>query len=76
MFGFFFTDASEAPLNFDKVNACDQERFNQFFHLALKEGLYFAPSAFEASFVSMADDEQLMAQVTIKLENVFKALVA
>jgi len=36
------------------VMACDKERFNRFFHAMLDQGIYFAPSAFEAGFVSAA----------------------
>ena len=53
MFGFFFTD--ERTVNtYDKVMACDVERFKRFFHGMLDEGIYFAPSAFEAGFLSAA----------------------
>jgi len=53
MFGFFFTDE---PLvdRYSKVMACDVERFKRFFHGMLDEGIYFAPSAFEAGFLSAA----------------------
>ncbi|MEE9446394.1 MAG: glutamate-1-semialdehyde 2,1-aminomutase [Arenicellales bacterium] len=53
MFGLFFTDADKVQ-NFDDVMACDGERFNQFFHGMLAEGINFAPSAFEAGFISAA----------------------
>ncbi len=53
MFGLFFT--GEAPVaSFSQVMACDQERFKQFFHGMLAAGIYLAPSAFEAGFVSSA----------------------
>ncbi|KAA6185200.1 glutamate-1-semialdehyde-2,1-aminomutase [Thiohalocapsa marina] len=53
MFGLFFTDA-DAVTNFAQATACDQERFKAFFHAMLKRGVYLAPSAFEAGFVSAA----------------------
>jgi glutamate-1-semialdehyde 2,1-aminomutase len=53
MFGFFFTTESHVD-RYEKVMACDVERFKRFFHGMLKEGVYFAPSAFEAGFLSAA----------------------
>lgn len=52
MFGIYF--AAKAPENFAEVMASDKERFNRFFHAMLKRGVYLAPSAFEAGFVSAA----------------------
>jgi len=52
MFGLFF---SERPVHsFADVMACDVERFKRFFHAMLAEGVYLAPSAFEAGFISAA----------------------
>ena len=56
MFGFFFTDAEKVTC-FADVQKCDIERFGAFFHHMLKEGVYFAPAAFEAGFVSQAHTE-------------------
>ena len=53
MFGCFFTDAP-AVTNFRQVMACDTARFNRFFHGMLKRGIYLAPAAYEAGFVSAA----------------------
>jgi glutamate-1-semialdehyde 2,1-aminomutase len=53
MFGLFFTDKSPVRY-FREVMACDVERFKRFFHAMLDEGVYLAPSAFEAGFVSAA----------------------
>ena len=53
MFGLFFTDAAEV-ICYDDVTRCDTERFKRFFHLMLEEGIYLAPSAFEAGFMSLA----------------------
>lgn len=52
MFGMFFNDT--LPKNFNDVAGADTKRFNQFFHAMLKQGVYLAPSAFEASFMSSA----------------------
>lgn len=53
MFGLFFTDADSVTCYKD-VTQCNVERFKRFFHLMLEEGVYFAPSAFEAGFMSLA----------------------
>jgi glutamate-1-semialdehyde 2,1-aminomutase len=53
MFGFFFTDEPVVD-RYSKVMACDVERFKRFFHGMLGEGIYFAPSAYEAGFMSAA----------------------
>jgi len=57
MFGLFFTDA-EKVTDFAGATACDQEGFKRFFHAMLDEGIYLAPSAFEAGFVSAAHGEE------------------
>ncbi|MGO1296796.1 MAG: glutamate-1-semialdehyde 2,1-aminomutase [Vibrio sp.] len=53
MFGFFFTD-QERVTCYEDVAKCDSERFKQFFNLMLGYGVYLAPSAFEAGFISLA----------------------
>jgi glutamate-1-semialdehyde 2,1-aminomutase len=57
MFGMFFTDASRV-FNFAEVGQCDVEAFKRFFHLMLERGVYLAPSAYEAGFVSSAHTEE------------------
>jgi glutamate-1-semialdehyde 2,1-aminomutase len=52
MFGLYF--AEQCPGTYDAVLACDKEAFNRFFHAMIAAGHYFAPSAFEAGFVSAA----------------------
>ena len=62
MFGLFFT--REKVTNYEQATQCNQEQFKAFFHGMLERGIYLAPSAFEAGFVSiMHDDEQI--QVTL-----------
>ncbi|WP_130834059.1 glutamate-1-semialdehyde 2,1-aminomutase [[Erwinia] mediterraneensis] len=53
MFGLFFTDAPQVTC-YEDVTRCDVECFKRFFHLMLEEGVYLAPSAFEAGFMSLA----------------------
>lgn len=56
MFGLFFTD-KESVNSFAEATACDLEAFKRFFHLMLDEGVYLAPSAYEAGFLSAAHTE-------------------
>ncbi|MDR0249900.1 MAG: glutamate-1-semialdehyde 2,1-aminomutase [Burkholderiales bacterium] len=68
MFGLYFAD--QVPGSYAEVMACDVERFNRFFHGMLNEGIYFAPSAFEAGFVSAAhqpDDIQATVAAARKI---------
>ena len=55
MFGIYFRQA--APQSFAEVMQCDRARFNRFFHAMLGQGVYLAPSAYEAGFVSAAHGE-------------------
>ncbi len=59
MFGLFFTSANSVDSH-AAVMACDAERFRSFFHLMLDAGVYLAPSAFEAGFVSAAHDDAII----------------
>ncbi len=52
MFGIYFRPSP--PASFAEVMQCDRERFNRFFHAMLERGVYLAPSAYEAGFVSAA----------------------
>ena len=56
MFGFFFTE-EERVFTFEQVSACNMERFKTFYHAMLDEGIYLAPSAYEAGFISIAHQE-------------------
>jgi glutamate-1-semialdehyde 2,1-aminomutase len=73
MFGLFFTDAVQVT-SFDEVMACDAERFKRFFHAMLDKGIYLAPSAFEAGFVSMAHGEAEISATLDAADGVFAAL--
>src|SRR5690554_6837718 len=55
MFGLFFTDAASVD-TYAQAIACDTAAFNRFFHAMLERGVFLAPSAFEAGFVSSAHD--------------------
>lgn len=63
MFGLYF--ASAVPASYAAVTACDVQRFNAFFHAMLERGVYLAPSAYEAGFVSAAHDDAVI-DATIK----------
>jgi glutamate-1-semialdehyde 2,1-aminomutase len=70
MFGLFFTD--KAPVRyFREVMACDVQRFNRFFHAMLEEGVYLAPSAFEAGFVSIAHSAEDVANTIAAARRAF-----
>ncbi len=71
MFGLYFAD--RVPSSFDEVMACDKERFNRFFHAMLDAGVYFAPSAYEAGFVSAAHGDEDIAQTIGAAERAFAA---
>ena len=73
MFGLFFTDASKVT-NFAETTACDQERFKKFFHGMLNEGVYLAPSAYEAGFVSIAHTDGDLNNSIEAAAKVFKTL--
>lgn len=60
MFGVYF--APQLPGSYQEVMACDRARFNRFFHAMLERGVYLAPSAYEAGFVSAAHTAQDIEQ--------------
>lgn len=70
MFGLFFTDQSSVT-TFDEVTECDATRFAEFFHHMLGAGVYLAPSAFEAGFVSAAHDDALISETIAAAEQFF-----
>ena len=69
MFGLYF--ASRPPATYGEVMACDKEAFNRFFHAMLDKGVYLAPSAFEAGFVSAAHTDADIAATVAAAEAVF-----
>ena len=73
MFGLFFTD-QEKVTSFDQATACDMARFQKFFHLMLEEGVYLAPSAYEAGFVSAAHDDEAIQKTLDAAEKAFAKL--
>ena len=73
MFGFVFTDSGPVR-SFAQVAAADVERFRTFFHGMLDEGVYLAPSAFEAGFVSAAHGESEIEQTLSAARKVFGTL--
>jgi glutamate-1-semialdehyde 2,1-aminomutase len=73
MFGFVFSD--DGPIRrFDQVAAADIERFKAFFHGMLSAGVYLAPSAYEAGFVSAAHGEEEIAATLAAAAKVLKTL--
>ena len=75
MFGIFFTD-KERVTSFAEATTCDLEAFKKFFHLMLDEGVYLAPSAYEAGFVSAAHTEADLDNTIAAAERAFAKLVA
>jgi glutamate-1-semialdehyde 2,1-aminomutase len=69
MFGLYFSPA--VPDSYDAVMACDKERFNRFFHAMLAAGIYLAPSAYEAGFVSSAHSAEDIATTIRAAEGAF-----
>jgi glutamate-1-semialdehyde 2,1-aminomutase len=72
MFGIYFR--AGAPQSFAEVMQCDKEAFNRFFHAMLARGVHFAPSAFEAGFVSAAHGERDIAATISAADAVFAAM--
>ena len=72
MFGLYF--APKPPAGFADVMASDREAFNRFFHAMLDRGVYLAPSAFEAGFVSAAHSDADIAATVDAARAVFKTL--
>lgn len=68
MFGIYFRQ--NTPTSFNEVMTCDKEAFNRFFHAMLDEGVYFAPSSFEAGFVSAAHSEEEINKTLVAAEKV------
>lgn len=72
MFGFFFT-RDEKITRYDQVMQCDLAQFNVFFNEMLSAGVYLAPSAYEAGFVSLAHSPDVIQNTLDIAENVFSS---
>ena len=72
MFGLYFRETP--PTSYAEVMQCDKDAFNRFFHAMLAEGIYFAPSAYEAGFVSAAHGTAEIERTVKAAAKVFAAL--
>ncbi|HYP67173.1 MAG TPA: glutamate-1-semialdehyde 2,1-aminomutase [Thiobacillaceae bacterium] len=72
MFGIYFS--ALPPRSYAEVMGCDKDRFNRFFHAMILEGVYLAPSAFEAGFVSAAHSAADIATTTEAARRAFASL--
>jgi glutamate-1-semialdehyde 2,1-aminomutase len=70
MWGVFFSEEQKI-INYDQVMQCDTERFAQFFHGMLQEGIYLAPASYEAGFMSAAHTDQDIDDTLNAAERVF-----
>ncbi|MGO2011735.1 MAG: glutamate-1-semialdehyde 2,1-aminomutase [Pseudoalteromonas sp.] len=73
MYGFFFTE-QEKVTTYQQATQCDLERFKKFFHLMLEEGVYLAPSSFEAGFVCSEHSEQEISDTIAAAKRAFAKL--
>jgi glutamate-1-semialdehyde 2,1-aminomutase len=73
MFGCFFTEEKQVS-HFSQVMSCDTERFKHYFHSMLDNGVYLAPSAFEAGFLSSAHGDTEIQLTLDAAEKAFAAL--
>ncbi|MCG6202135.1 glutamate-1-semialdehyde 2,1-aminomutase [Psychromonas antarctica] len=73
MFGFFFSEEKTIS-NFAQVCACDVEKFKKFFHLMLQQGIYLAPSSFEAGFLSLAHTDKDIEDTLMAAKKAFSKL--
>jgi len=73
MFGLFFSD-EEKVSNFAQASSCNIERFKTFYHLMLKQGVYLAPSAYEAGFLSSAHGKNELDKTIDAASKVFSQL--
>jgi glutamate-1-semialdehyde 2,1-aminomutase len=72
MFGLYFRDTP--PTSYVEVMQCDKARFNRFFHAMLEKGVYLAPSAFEAGFVSIVHSDADIAATVAAADSAFAGL--
>jgi glutamate-1-semialdehyde 2,1-aminomutase len=73
MFGLFFTDA-EQVINFAEAGQCNVDAFRSFYHLMLDRGVYLAPSAYEAGFISSAHTQDHIDATIAAARESFRAL--
>ena len=78
MFGFFFTpkgfNPSDTITTFEQATACDSDKFARFFNLMLAEGIYLAPSSFEAGFLSLAHTDEIIEKTLVAADKCFAQL--
>ena len=72
MFGLYF--APEVPRNYAEMMKCDKAAFNAFFHAMLDAGVYLAPSAFEAGFLSAQHDDAVVDATVEAARTAFAAI--
>ena len=72
MFGFYF--AASIPSSYEAVTKTNIDAFKKFFHLMLDEGVYLAPSAYEAGFTSITHDDAVLAEIITAAEKSFSKL--
>ena len=72
MFGFYFAD--HIPASYEAVTKTNIDAFKKFFHLMLDEGIYLAPSAYEAGFTSIAHDNAVIDAIIAAADSSFKKL--
>ncbi len=73
MFGIYFNE--KIPTNYAEIMSSNKELFNHFFHAMLDEGVYLAPSAFEAGFVSAAHDDSVIDQTLAAANKAFAKII-
>ena len=74
MFGLFFSDDDAPITSYEQAQACDKEIFNRFFHGMLKNGIYLAPSSYEAGFISSAHGPTEIRRTIEAAASVYKNL--
>jgi glutamate-1-semialdehyde 2,1-aminomutase len=72
MFGIYFSPSP--PRCFDDVSRCNVQQFNRFFHAMLNRGVYLAPSAYEAGFVSIAHEGDAIAHTLAAADESFREI--
>jgi glutamate-1-semialdehyde 2,1-aminomutase len=74
MFGLFFTEDKAPMTSFAQVKKCNMEHFRHFYHAMLDEGIYLAPSAYEAGFMSMAHGDAEIEYTLVAVDRIFAAM--